>query len=30
VFGEVKNPKLPDLAIEVEWTSGRIDKLVLF
>jgi Uma2 family endonuclease len=30
VFGEVKNPKRPDLAIEVEWTSGRIDKLEIY
>jgi Uma2 family endonuclease len=30
VFGEVKNPKRPDLAIEVEWTSGRIDKLEVY
>jgi hypothetical protein len=30
VFGEVKNPTRPDLAIEVEWTSGRIDKLDIY
>jgi Uma2 family endonuclease len=30
VFGEPKNPKRPDLAIEVEWTSGRIDKLQVY
>jgi len=26
----VKNPTRPDLAIEVEWTSGRIDKLDIY
>jgi hypothetical protein len=30
VFGEVRNPKRPHLAIEVEWTSGRIDKLEVY
>jgi Uma2 family endonuclease len=30
VFGEPKDPKRPDLAIEVEWTSGRIDKLEVY
>lgn len=30
VFGEVRNPPRPDLAIEVEWTSGRIDKLDVY
>ena len=30
VFGEVKNPSRPHLAIEVEWTSGRIDKLDIY
>ena len=30
VFGEPKNPKRPDLAIEVEWTRGRIDKLAVY
>jgi Uma2 family endonuclease len=30
VFGEVRDPKVPDLAIEVEWTSGRIDKLDVY
>jgi len=28
--GPSKNPKRPDLAIEVEWTSGRIDKLEVY
>jgi hypothetical protein len=27
VFGEVAEPTRPDLAIEVVWTSGGIDKL---
>jgi hypothetical protein len=27
VFGEVGEPTRPDLAIEVVWTSGRLDKL---
>lgn len=27
VFGRVKAPKRPDLAIEVVWTSGGVDKL---
>ncbi len=30
VFGVVANPRRPDLAIEVEWTSGRIDKLEVY
>lgn len=30
VFGEPKNPKRPDLAIEVEWTTGRIYKLEVY
>jgi Uma2 family endonuclease len=30
VFGDVKNPRRPDLAIEVEWTAGRIDKLQVY
>jgi Uma2 family endonuclease len=30
VFGEVRAPKRPDLAIEVLWTSGRIDKLDVY
>jgi Uma2 family endonuclease len=30
VFGEHPNPKHPDLAIEVVWTSGRIDKLDVY
>ncbi len=30
VFGDVRNPLVPDLAIEVEWTSGRIDKLAVY
>jgi len=30
VFGEVASPKRPDLAIEVVWTSGRIDKLEVY
>ena len=27
VFGDVANPKRPDLVIEVDWTSGGIEKL---
>jgi Uma2 family endonuclease len=30
VFGDVSDPKRPDLAIEVVWTSGRIDKLEVY
>lgn len=30
VFGEVAEPERPDLAIEVVWTSGGIDKLALY
>jgi Uma2 family endonuclease len=30
VFGDVRDPKRPDLVIEVVWTSGRIDKLDLY
>jgi Uma2 family endonuclease len=30
VFGDVRDPKRPDLAIEVVWTSGRIDKLEVY
>jgi Uma2 family endonuclease len=30
VFGEIKNPKRPDLAIEVVWTSGGVDKLEIY
>jgi Uma2 family endonuclease len=30
VFGGVKNPKRPDLAIEVVWTSGGLDKLAVY
>jgi Uma2 family endonuclease len=30
VFGDVSNPKRPDLAIEVLWTSGRLDKLEIY
>ena len=32
VFGDLKSPApvVPDLAIEVEWTSGRIDKLAVY
>ncbi len=30
VFGEVADPKRPDLAIEVVWTSGGIDKLEVY
>jgi len=30
VFGEVANPAQPDLAIEVVWTSGGIDKLEIY
>jgi Uma2 family endonuclease len=30
VFGEEQQRKRPDLAIEVEWTSGRIDKLEVY
>ncbi len=30
VFGEVSDPERPDLAIEVVWTSGRLDKLEVY
>jgi len=30
VFGCVDEPKRPDLAIEVIWTSGGIDKLEIY
>jgi Uma2 family endonuclease len=30
VFGPMKNRKVPDLAIEVVWTSGGIDKLEIY
>lgn len=30
VFGDVEEPTRPDLAIEVVWTSGRIDKLEIY
>jgi Uma2 family endonuclease len=30
VFGDVSEPVRPDLAIEVVWTSGGIDKLALY
>jgi len=30
VFGVVPNPKRPDLAIEVIWTSGGLDKLDVY
>jgi Uma2 family endonuclease len=30
VFGGVKKPKRPDLAIEVVWTSGGLDKLEIY
>jgi Uma2 family endonuclease len=30
VFGEVDEPQRPDLAIEVVWTSGGIDKLEVY
>jgi Uma2 family endonuclease len=30
VFGQVANPKRPDLAIEVVWTSGGLDKLEIY
>ncbi len=30
VFGTGRRPRRPDLAIEVEWTSGRIDKLEVY
>jgi Uma2 family endonuclease len=31
VFGTItRRPRVPDLAIEVEWTSGRIDKLDVY
>lgn len=30
VFGDVAEPERPDLAIEVEWTSGGLDKLEIY
>ncbi|MEJ7732930.1 MAG: Uma2 family endonuclease [Polyangiaceae bacterium] len=30
VFHGIENPKRPDLAIEVVWSSGRIDKLDVY
>ncbi len=30
VFGDAPDPDRPDLAIEVVWTSGRIDKLEVY
>jgi Uma2 family endonuclease len=30
VFGTVTEPERPDLAIEVIWTSGGIDKLAIY
>ena len=30
VFGNVSDPERPDLAIEVVWTSGGIDKLEIY
>ncbi|HYP98095.1 MAG TPA: Uma2 family endonuclease [Polyangiaceae bacterium] len=30
VFGQVSEPTRPDLAIEVVWTSGGIDKLEIY
>ena len=30
VVGEVANPRRPDLAIEVVWTSGGIEKLEIY
>lgn len=30
MFGDVAAPDRPDLAIEVVWTSGRIDKLEVY
>jgi len=30
VFGEVAEAERPDLAIEVEWTSGGLDKLEIY
>jgi Uma2 family endonuclease len=30
VFGEVSEPQRPDLAIEVVWTSGGLDKLEIY
>lgn len=30
VVGDVDEPERPDLAIEVVWTSGRIDKLEIY
>jgi Uma2 family endonuclease len=30
VFGRVRDPERPHLAIEVLWTSGRIDKLEVY
>jgi Uma2 family endonuclease len=30
VLGDVRDPKRPDLAIEVVWTSGGIEKLEVY
>lgn len=30
VFGDVEEPQRPDLAIEVVWTSGGLDKLEIY
>ncbi|HEY3237803.1 MAG TPA: Uma2 family endonuclease, partial [Polyangiaceae bacterium] len=30
VFGDVTDPQRPDLAIEVVWTSGGLDKLEIY
>ena len=30
VLGEVTDPEVPDLAIEVVWTSGGLDKLEIY
>jgi Uma2 family endonuclease len=30
VFGDVREPEQPDLAIEVVWTSGGVDKLEIY
>jgi Uma2 family endonuclease len=30
VFGDIREPAVPHLAIEVVWTSGRLDKLQVY
>jgi len=30
VFGSISSPERPDLAIEVVWTSGGVDKLAIY